>query len=156
MILTKQDVARVLDRLATVYRVPKGTDITTLGDVWMRALVNVTADELQEATDAYLRSTARFFPKPGELLAMVPKRERSLDDGTLRGRYLVWFHGDGMAAHEPCPVCGSALDVSHAHGGRYVVLHDHQRHFETGIPYAGPRTGPMQENRMVAATGPRE
>lgn len=157
MMLAKTDVAAALDRLATVYTAPKGVSLATLGDVWFQALHELAAPQLRVAVDTYLRSSARFFPKPGEIRALVPRTNGDEHDGSLAGRYRAWQYGSALGDGEPCPVCGSTLEVSEEHGGRYVVLHDHQRHIEAGLGYAGPRTGPVDRRQgMVAATGPRE
>lgn len=152
--LARSDVAAVLDRLATVYRPPAGTSLPLLGDVWVRALAGIGPAELADAVDAYLRSPARFFPKPGEIRALIPRQAGAQDDGTLAGRYRTWQYGSGVGDGAPCPVCGSTLETT-TRG--WAVLHDHQRHYESAIGYAGPRTGPVDAlGHMLAATGPRE
>jgi hypothetical protein len=153
-VIGRQDVAAVLDRLATVYAAPK-VALPLLGDVWVRALHGIEPRELHAAVDRYLESAARFFPKPGEIRALIPRRNGdSPDDGTLLGRYRAWQFGSGVGDREPCPVCGSVLEET---AGRLAVQHDHQRHHEAGIPYVGPRTGPVdREGRMLALTGPRD
>jgi hypothetical protein len=154
-VIGRQDVAAALDRLATVYAAPK-VALPTLGDVWVRALAGIEPRELHTAVDRYLQSSARFFPKPGEIRALIPRQNGDTpNDGTLAGRYHTWQQGSALGDGAPCPVCGSTLaqDAS----GRLTVLHDHQQHVEAGIAYVGPRTGPVdREGRMLAATGPRE
>jgi hypothetical protein len=150
----RQDVATALDRLATVYAAPK-VALPTLGDVWVRALTGVEPRELHAAVDRYLQSPARFFPKPGELRALIPRHNGDEHDGSLEGRSRAWQYGSAVGDGEPCPVCGSTLAQDAT--GRLVVLHDHQQHVEAAVGYVGPRTGPVdREGRMLAATGPRE
>ena len=152
--LSKQDVGTALDRLAQVYRVPQGTSLPTLGDVWVRALADVERQAFLAAVDTYLRSPARFFPKPGELRALIPRQMGESHDGTLLGRYRAWQFGSGLGDGEPCPVCNSVL--SQIDSGRLALHHDHQRHVEAGVGYVGLRTGPVDaRGQMVAATGPR-
>ena len=152
---TRGDVSAALDRLATVYHAPKGISLATLGDVWFQSLHDLAAPDLRTAVDTYLRSAARFFPKPGEIRSLLPRRNGDEHDGTLLGRYRFWQFGSGVGDGEPCPVCGSVL--AQTESGRLAMHHDHQRHVEAGIGYVGPRTGPVDaQGRTLALTGPRD
>lgn len=106
-------------------------------------LGHLTVVQLTTAVTDYLRSPARYYPRPGELLEFV-KRIDVAAVGGLEGQYWAWER-NGWSG--PCPVCGSTVERT----GRAFVLHDPQRHREAGIGYVG--RDPAEHARALRPTG---
>lgn len=147
MRLTVEIVAEQLVDLARVFKAPNG-DARETARIYHAAVRDVPPEAFIRACRDYIRRDERFFPKPGALRRLALEAAREMPGTrvlTLAGQYREWLQ-NGMQDPEtgkfvPCPVCESV--VERPHNGRFVIYHEHQRHFETGIAYAGPRTGPV-------------
>lgn len=62
-------------------------DVKALASVWQAVLADLTDEDLQAATVGYLRSPeCRYgWPKPGQLLALVPRRQIEQARGGITG-----------------------------------------------------------------------
>ncbi len=152
------DVGRAVNKLrAAGFTVPAGVSELDLARGWRHVLGGISSAELHRAVDGYLRSDRTYWPKPGQLLAVLeadPHRAVAAIDSP-RG----WDQ-----THEgPCPVCGAVLQLLTARQAhpdtadlvwdrgrmrqrtsedreqpqRYGVLHDRARHAEAGVPCVG-------------------
>ena len=78
-----------------------------LAPIWLDVLRGVAMDDFKLASEAYLLSEAKFFPTPGQLLALCKKCAAARHpSNTIKSSFLedykAWCgHYDG-----PCPVCG--------------------------------------------------
>lgn len=154
--ITIVDVARALERLTDTLGLPekfrdKGADraqiMERLARTWLDVLRSLEPSQLDAAVKAYLSTDAQYLPTPGKLLAVA----RDVGGAgialplNLESRYRQWEAGHLAGG---CPVCGSVIQQV---GTRFGVLHDHQKHFETGVGYVGQRTGPTRGGAMVAS-----
>lgn len=158
--LSKADIYSAFERLARVYPTPKQikTDREGVVTTWLDVLGRVSPDQLERAIGAILASKEEYWPKPGQVrwyLNQLP-REAHAPTGT-RAEYMAWEDRGGTneagTGFAPCPVCGSVPEAT----GRFETFHDHQRHYEAGVGYMGPRTGPMttvKGVRVMAPAGP--
>lgn len=157
MILNRAHALLELARLERVYKRPAHApdEPQAFAGDYVAICGTLSAEQFTGAIDAYLRSTGRFFPRPGELLALGRDVARQPGQATdLAARYLRWEQeGYTLIAggpFTPCPVCAAVVEFT----PRVAVRHDHQVHYERGIAYVGPRTGPAdKDGRMLPASG---
>ena len=155
--LAESDVLTGLRDLAVVFRPPNGKDdLDRLARVYRRALEDVEPFEFCLAVEDYLANGQRFWPTPSKLRAAIDQHRHRNPQATsslpLRVQYGRWQSGD--VANEPCPVCGAKLEADNANEARRPqVYHDHQVHYEAGVGYAGPRTGPVDARKHLLPTG---
>lgn len=64
---------KVISRLSTVFGEPKTENPEDYIDEFLRAMAGYDAQVLMDACDEVIR-TATFFPRPGELLAIVSRK----------------------------------------------------------------------------------
>ena len=140
--LTVVVAMRELGRLLDVYTPPKQHtgDVEALARRYVTLCAGASAEQFTQAVTAYLQSPAQWFPKPGQLRALAQEQPAvvgHIGPQTLAEQYHAWeragWADERTGVFLPCPVCGSAVE-SH---GRVRVLHDPQRHRETGVPYIG-------------------
>ena len=157
--LAESDVSAGLRELAVVFRPPSGReDLDRMARVYRKALEDVEPFEFRAAVDDYLANGQRFWPTPAKLRASVDedrrKRPRAISDLNLGARYMRW-QSSGDIINDPCPVCNARLSKESADKmERPQVYHDHQRHYEAGVGYAGPRTGPVDARNHMLSDGP--
>lgn len=155
----------VNDLVLAGYRLPDGATTHSLGAMWAKAMDGLEDQDLREATDEFIRTGGRYWPKPSEIrdLALTARRERggfAKGSGSLASRYRAFETNN---AEGSCPVCGARLQLlSPAQLGypdapkdtkRYGVYHDRKKHRDAGIPHVGP---PYKTNdRGREGSGPR-
>ncbi len=154
--LTESDVLTGLRDLAVVFRPPNGRDdLDRLAHVYRRALEDVEPFEFRHAVEDYLANGQRFWPAPSKLRTAVDEHRhrnpRTTSGLPLRVQYGEWQSG-GDLANDPCPVCGAKLEKED-YKNRPQIYHDHQVHYEAGVGYAGPRTGPVDARKHLLPTG---
>lgn len=147
MKITRMDVMDALRDLEGAFTPPKGVTRDVLASVWMKVLDGVYVDELNRSVDQYLRSDARYWPKPGLILGEI-RKARHLSGikriETAVDVYWAWEEtkGDGeplAGAGSACPVCGAVLEYREP-SGRYNVWHNASLHESAGVPFVGPRS----------------
>ena len=139
----RADVMEALESLAEVFPLKADATIPRLADVWLRVLGDVELGAFRRAVRQYERGDHRWFPTPGKIRALAlldtPKQGTKRPD-TPQGRYLAWEQDGGLDRGDPCPVCGSVLDVGlDAPMRRIGIQHDHERHTAAGVTYSGYR-----------------
>lgn len=137
MNLNKPYISEALDRLAALYK-PPTANLEALASAWEAALRGATADQIRAGVEAYIRSDARFFPKPGQIRTLGIA-------GTAR---VVAAKEAAKDPDAPCATCG-AVPGPVPGSQRWNTLHDHEQHLRAGVAYSGPRTGPSREGRMA-------
>ncbi len=153
--MTEPDVLSGLRELAVVFKPPNGTsDLVRLAGVYRRALSRMDDAEFTRAI-AVCIETGRFWPRPAQLLEAVDqhRRDHPRSNLSLRDRYLRW-QSCGDWGNDPCPVCGATVEGGDDMTKRPHIYHDHQIHYEAGVGYAGPRTGPVGKNKQMLSTSP--
>jgi hypothetical protein len=160
--LVKADVLAAFKKLSAVYSESRSLmKMRETGiEIWLETLErrHVTPVELEEPVRRYLASDAQYWPKPGDLLKhAITFREETRTAGRAVGNlgkaYDAWERrgrrNEAETGYEPCPVCESVVEWNPLP----IVRHDHQRHYEAGIGYSGPRTGPLanKQGRQVMA-----
>jgi hypothetical protein len=129
--LTRTDVLDAFERLLHVYRRPAQApdDLTRFADDYMAVCHDVSIEQFRQAVQRYLESTARWFPKPGELRALALQQPRAspLAGGSAEEQLQAWVRSDWSA---PCPVCGVRIETPR-------TPHDHARHVALGASCHG-------------------
>lgn len=152
MPVTELDIRKQVRRLEAVYRAPKSTD--ELVESWKWVLgSDVSPEELMAAVSDYAKSSARYFPTPGQI------REAAFLRRTHSGEAHQGPKDWTQTMDGPCPVCGAVLrmldpdeqvqtawdDVAgeYTHQGapalnpRFGVLHDRRQHESARTPAVG-------------------
>lgn len=133
MRLAKTDLIGVLTQLAAVFPSKDRGNSGVIADAYYGALQDLTGAELREAADAVVKHD-RFFPRPSRLREIALQHRSRAASGPSAGSYDDWWlHGRFQG--KPCPVCGSVL--ADLPTGRLGWVHDHERHMEAGVGYAG-------------------
>ncbi len=136
---------RELGRLLDVHRRPAHypTDDEQLARLFVEHCGDISAEQFTQAVTAYLKSDARFFPKPGELRALAERQPGATafrDDAVAQ--YWCWERGDRpfSAPYQdteghfaPCPACGRGISEY----GRIRLVHEHHQHRALGLPCIG-------------------
>jgi len=138
MNLNKQSILEALERLAVMYK-PQTPDLSRLAEMWGTALSGLTPDQIRLGVETYIRSDARFFPKAGQIRKMAQESGARLDR----------VKAATTPADAACPTC-KATEGPIPGSTRWGVVHDHETHYRAGVAYAGVRTGPSLEGRMLA------
>lgn len=161
--VTAMDVQSQLKRLVSAgYRAPNNGDLEHTAAVWVKVLEGIEAHEFRQAVERYLRSDARYFPRPGHIrnVALEGRANGNAPLHTLEAQYLRW-----EASQEgPCPVCGATLRMVSADESdtppviwdpeldrirkrteddpsppdRLAVMHDPTEHAAARVPHVGP------------------
>ncbi len=136
--LSRAQMSLELGRLLRVHKRPSWApdDMTAFAGDYVAIIDDVSAEQVTQGVTAYLKSPAKFFPKPGELRA-IAREQRGLDvPGTDPDTYADWMsrgYTDKNDQLAPCPACGRAWQ---AHP-RVTLVHDHARHREARLPCIG-------------------
>ena len=141
------DVMAGLERLLMVYSRHKSAPESPhdFAKLYHDICGDLSREAFEQAIEAYLKSDARYFPKPGELctLARQVPPVVSSNGGGLEIRYRAWER-NGMADGEPCPVCAAKLEphlVRITPEGyrveRSYVAHDRHQHMAMGVGFVG-------------------
>ncbi len=144
--LSRAHVMAELGRLLRVFKRPAhaSEDLAQLAGDYAEICGDVSEQQFTQAVSEYLKSEARFFPKPGELRGLA-KQQRGIvplgaaDPGSfdewLRAGYRI--RRDGPLT--PCPACSRFWEDR----GRMKLIHDHARHATLGLPCVGHCDDPM-------------
>lgn len=156
--LNRPHVMAELARLLRVHNRPAHApeDPNEFATDYAQICGELTAVQFTGAIDAYLKSNGRFFPKPGELLALGRGIARGAGGvGGSQGEYDEWekngWQDPATGRWAPCPVCtavmawtpvritpeGESID-------RLMVLHNAAVHWKVGVGFtmaAAPGTG---------------
>ena len=146
-----------LERLLEVYPRLKHLpdDPGKLAEIYHRELGDLDVEAFRFAVNAYCKTDAKYFPRPGELRWHTKDFTRAPEPTEdLAAQYDRWERRGFMAAegagYAPCPVCGATVEPE----GRIRVQHDHQVHYDRRVGYLGPRTGPTDnDGRMLPVSG---
>jgi len=136
--LSKAHMMLELGRLLRVHKRPAWApdDINAFAGDYVAICDDVSAEQMTQAVTSYLRSAARFFPKPGELRVLA-REQRGLDvPGADPDTFDLWLsrgYTDAKGNLAPCPACGRAWQ---AHP-RMALVHNHGKHREAGLPCIG-------------------
>lgn len=136
--LSRAHMSLELGRLLRVHKRPTWApdDMTAFAGDYVAIIDDVSAEQVTQAVTVYLKSPAKFFPKPGELRTLA-REQRGLDaPGADPDTFATWMSRgycdkDGHLA--PCPACGRAWQ---AHP-RVTLVHSHVRHREAQLPCVG-------------------
>lgn len=156
--LDRTHVMEQLARLLRVYKRPQHAppDDREFATDYAQICGELSTTQFTGAVDAYLRGAAKWFPKPGELLALGKAIARGAGvDGSLQGQYADWernsWQDPGTGRWAPCPVCDATLQdhlVAITREGneifRLMILHNAALHWKAGIGFsmsAAPGTG---------------
>ena len=127
----------LLEEAATVYPIPRDTQLDKMAETYSKILGWFSMDVLRRALQEYLTTASRGFPKPADLYSLAKGIVRAPAPNSLRDTAMQWYQ-DGM--HGPCPVCNSVLEFAGPDVmKRTVINHDNQRHREADVPFFGPR-----------------
>ena len=137
MNLNKPYILEALDRLAVIYKA-QTSDLSRLAGVWESALSGLAPDQIRAGVEAYIRSDARFFPKPGQIRLLAQSS----------GQRLAAVKVSSIDPDAPCSVCGT-IPGQLPKSQRWGVVHDHEKHYAAQVSYAGLRTGPTREGKML-------
>ncbi len=111
---SREQVRTLIGKLGTIYAQPQNVDGTV--DGWLFVLEGCNDHELRKAVEEYMRSEARYFPKPGEILKHV-QASRSKHWGEETQASKDW----NQLQEGPCPVCGAVLQLyADPHAAKYV------------------------------------
>jgi len=127
-----------LARLLRVHKRPAWApdDIQAFAGDYVAICDDVSAEQMTQAVTSYLKSSARFFPKPGELRVLA-RDQRGLDiPGADPESFDEWMRRgceDQHGRFSPCPACGRAWQAQ----PRVTLVHDHARHRAAGLPCIG-------------------
>ncbi len=135
--LTKAHVMEQLGRLLKVFKRPAhaSDDLVAFAADYAEVCADISSEQFARGVSEYLRTDARFFPKPGELRAFALKQP-GLQDGAERGSLAAWLRAgcaDPSGKLLPCPICNRAWQWS----SRLAVIHNHVEHRRAGEPCIG-------------------
>lgn len=149
--LNRAHVLAQIERLLRVYKRPDHApaDPMEFATDYAQICGALTAAQFTGAVDAYLSSESKFFPKPGELLALGRGIARGTGPASsLHGQYDEWERnawqdpGTGLAV--PCPVCLAKLrphvvriNADGSQVERFMVLHNAALHWKAEIGFSG-------------------
>lgn len=156
--LNREHVLAELSRLLRVHKRPEHApeDLREFATDYAQICGELTAAQFTGAVDAYLRSAGRWFPKPGELLALGRQVARGSGPGSgLQGQYDEWeknsWQDPVTGKWAPCPVCDArmrwttvAISAQGEPIERLLILHNAALHWKAGIGFtfaAAPGTG---------------
>lgn len=156
--LHREHVLAEISRLLRVHKRPDHApeDLREFATDYAQICGELTAAQFTGAVDAYLKSAGRWFPKPGELLALGKQVARGAGAAAgLQGQYDEWeknaWQDPVTLKWAPCPVCDARMQWHPvritAQGEeivRLMVLHNAALHWKAGIGFtmkAAPGTG---------------
>lgn len=129
------EILGLLEEAATVYAIPRDTDIQRMSETYAKALGHFSLDVLKHAFDKYAQTETRGFPRPGNIYPLAKAIAATPVKTDLGTKYAEWYQS-GMWGG--CPVCNSVLEGLDS-PRRPLVKHDVQRHHEAQVPIVGPR-----------------
>ena len=139
MAVSETEIRKQFRRLKPVYSPPRAVkDPAELIESWAYLLQDMADADLDTAVTLYMRSEAEWWPKPGQLRALV------FTDGARAAA-----QGEGNAMSNPdgsCIVCGAPVEWLDANGeptaldkpGRYHIRHHRAKHDAEGVAVPGP------------------
>jgi hypothetical protein len=149
MRVSRADVLFALERLLQIYPKPKhgAQEIAELAEIFHRELDDLDVEVFRAGVNAYCKSDARYFPKPGELRAIGQRIAKP--EGSPENAMATWERAwpeRGAGRPLPCPVCGAVdtwADSSPFKGQRRFVPHDPAPHQAAGVPFIGRSTADL-------------
>lgn len=170
--LERSHVSAQLARLLRVFKKPEQApvDDVEFATDYAQLCGDLTPEQFAGAVDAYLRSGAKWFPKPGELLGLGRAIARGPNGVSgLAGEYAEWeragWQDPVTGRWSPCPVCGAEMGahvVRIAPNGeqvhRFLVLHNAAVHWKVGVGFtmqAMPGTGGGRYEHRIVDQRPR-
>lgn len=147
--LNRSHIMTELDRLLRVYNRPAHApqDAIEFATDYAQICGELSSEQFSGAVDAYLKSAGRWFPKPGELLALGRSVARGRGDGgSAQAQYDEWerhcWQDPATGRWTPCPVCAAVMSehvVRITQEGnqvyRLMVLHNAVLHWRTGVGF---------------------
>ena len=97
------DLKREIRKLAIAYGKPESPEDETLG-LWRHVLDGLSDKAITEAVSRYVRTSARYFPRPGQIREIALEIE-SQTFGDRKPEEPKELDG-------PCPVCGAVLQLA--------------------------------------------
>jgi hypothetical protein len=134
--------------VAAGYVMPK-VDRDEIASAWQRVLGGYSLQEFRAGLDTFLRSDAKYWPKPGQILREIDRLRFERGETGRKGLAAAYWDWEKSGKTGPCPVCGAVIEFRP--GQRSAVYHDHQQHYEKYVGYCGPRTGPVVDGKMLPA-----
>jgi len=133
--LSRAHMMLELGRLLRVHKRPAWApdDAQAFAGDYVEICADVSSEQMTQAVTVYLRSPARFFPKPGELRAIAKEQPGLGTMGVDPGSFEDWQKRgwiDEKGRLSPCPICGRAWQ---AHP-RMTLVHDHAKHRAARVP----------------------
>ncbi len=126
----------LLQEAATVFSIPRDTQIDKMAETYSKILGWFTMETLNSALQEYLTTETRRFPRPGDLYPLAKRIQAAPKQSNLRDTYMKWYQAGMWGA---CPVCDSILEDPGPDGEQTLkIFHDAQRHREVDVPYFGP------------------
>lgn len=166
MAVTEPEVLRQIQRLEVIYGPAKGDRIEVVG-AWRSVMESVSAASLMAAVTRYVKSDARYFPRPG----MVRSIAAEIEADTYGYRPAEASRDWNQNQDGPCPCCGAVLqELTPEQMGqhevfdcradktitfaalkelgvalpkkRFGLLHDFAAHKRAGVDIVGYHNGP--------------
>ena len=129
------EMLSLLEEAATVFPIPRDTDIRKMSETYSKILGWFSMDVLRRALQEYLTTQTRRFPRPGDLFPLAKSIESVPPTTEMDQVYMDWYQA-GMWG--PCPVCQSVLEFPEIDVmQRAAIHHDVQRHKEMCLPVIG-------------------
>jgi len=127
----------LLQEAATVFPIPRDTQIDKMAETYSKVLGWFSMEILKQALQEYLTTETRRFPRPADLYPLAKRIQAAPKPDSLRDETMKWYQA-GMWG--PCPVCDSVLEFAELDEMKTTkIFHDTQRHREAGVPFFGPR-----------------
>lgn len=156
--LNREHVLAEISRLLRVHKRPEHApeDLREFATDYAQICGELTTGQFTGAVDAYLKSNGRWFPKPGELLALGKMVARGAGAAAgLQGQYDEWeknaWQDPVTGRWTPCPVCEARMQPTTVritaqgeHIERLMILHNAALHWKAEVPFtmaAAPGTG---------------
>jgi hypothetical protein len=156
--LNKSHVMEQLDRLLRVYKRPQHApaDAAEFATDYAQICGELTSEQFTGAVDGYLHGAAKWFPKPGELLALGKAIARGPGNtGSPQAQYDQWerdsWQDPVTNRWVPCPICAAvmawtvvAISAKGEAIERLQILHNAAVHWKVGVGFsmsAAPGTG---------------
>lgn len=169
--LSRAHVLEQLERLAKVYKRPEQApaDPVAFADTYVEVCGDLTNAQFTGAVDAYLKTAARWFARPGELYTLGKVIARGPGASGLKAEYEAWernaYQDPVTGRWTPCPVCGATMawtvvriSASGEEIDRLMVLHNAAVHWKAAIGFsmrAAPGTGGGKWEHVVKDQRPK-
>ena len=127
-------IDRMFDNLRPEFTIPKRTTEEELKKYWDFVLSDVNDIDLKRAVREHMLSSAKFWPKVGELREKAGIHTPVKAYGLL-DKYMQWMR-EGQFGE--CPVCQEKSPWDSVHKcDTGEVVHDRAKHERQGIPVVG-------------------